>query len=235
MEQAYELIRQLVEDFKAQEAAYLSQQYQESQVRLDFIDKFFTALGWDVSHTRQKNPYEQEVKVENRVRVEGSQRFADYAFFIAPNFRDVKFFAEAKKPAHDLHNAAYYHQAIRYGWNQKTPIALLTDFEEFHILDCRYKPDIKNALDRKIEVFRYTQYTDEEIFKKIFFLFGRDAVANGSLEKFTETLRKPRGKAVQKALPKGRYQHVDEAFLELLDGYRDTLAHAFKNKNPKLV
>jgi hypothetical protein len=234
MEKSLELVRQLVDDFREHEKAYLAPTYQESQVRQDFIDKFFTALGWDVSHQRQKNPYEQEVKIENKVSTQGSQRRADYAFFISPNYRDVKFFVEAKKPAHDLTNANYYYQTVRYGWNKTTPIAILTDFEEFHILDCRYKPNIKTALDHKIEMFHYLQYTDEEIFKKIFYLFGRDAVAGGSLEKFAETLSKPRSKGAKKGIVRGKFQQVDEAFLELLDGYRDTLAHAFKNKNPNL-
>ncbi len=234
MENSLVHIRQLVNDFREHEKAYLAPSYQESQVRQDFIDKFFTVLGWDVSHQRQKNPYEQEVKIENRMRTEGTQRRADYAFFIAPNYRDVKFFVEAKKPAHDLANPNYYYQTVRYGWNKTTPIAILTDFEEFHILDCRFKPNIKTVLDHKIKSFHYSQYTDEEIFKKIFYLFGRDAVAGGSLEKFAETLSKPRGKGAKKGIVRGRYQQVDEAFLELLDGYRDTLAHAFKNKNPHL-
>jgi type I restriction-modification system DNA methylase subunit len=232
MEKSLELVRQLVSDFREHENAYLAPSYQESQVRQDFIDKFFTALGWDVSHQRQKNPYEQEVKIENKVSTQGSQRRADYAFFVAPNFRDVKFFVEAKKPAHDLANANYYYQTVRYGWNKTTPIAILTDFEEFHILDCRFKPNIKTVLDHKIESFHYSQYTDEDIFKKIFYLFGREAVAGGSLENFVQTLPKPRGKG--KGIIRGKYQQVDEAFLELLDGYRDTLAHAFKNKNPHL-
>ena len=42
MNDSLKLIRQLVEDFKQQESAYLSPDYQESQVRQDFIDKFFT-------------------------------------------------------------------------------------------------------------------------------------------------------------------------------------------------
>ncbi len=230
MNNSLELVRQLVADFKQQEAAYLSPAYQESQVRPDFIDKLFTALGWDVTHTRQKNPYEQEVNIENRVRTEGTQRRADYAFFTAPNFRDVKFFAEAKKPSRNLANLDDYYQTIRYGWNSNTPIAVLTDFQEFHVLDCRYKPDIATALERKIEVFHYTDYADEEKFARIFYLFGREAVANGSIEKRAAELPKPRGKAVQR----GKYQQVDEAFLVALDGYRDTLAHTFKAKNPNL-
>ncbi len=234
MEQALAAVRQLVEDFKAQESYYLSADYQEMHAREDFINKFFAALGWDVTHTRQKNPYEQEVKIENKVNTQGSQRRADYAFFVAPNFRDVKFFAEAKKPHHGLANAEYYHQAIRYAWNKKTPIAVLTDFEEFHVIDCRYTPNMDTALDRKIEVFHYSDYADEEKFKRIFYLFGRDAVAAGSIEKFAADLPKPRGKAMQKGLFKGSYQPVDEAFLEALDGHRDTLARSFKSNNPDL-
>ncbi len=66
MENALKLVTQLVSDFKAQERAYRSPDYRESQVRQDFIDKFFVALGWDVTHDTQKNPYEQEVKVVTR-------------------------------------------------------------------------------------------------------------------------------------------------------------------------
>ncbi|MBI5473665.1 MAG: Eco57I restriction-modification methylase domain-containing protein [Ignavibacteriae bacterium] len=233
MHSSLDLVRRLVGDFDAQKEHYLSPGYQESQARQDFIDKFFIALGWDVTHERQKNPYEQEVKIENRVKVSGSQRYADYAFFVAPNFRDVKFYVEAKKPSRTLANLDDYYQALRYGWNSNTPLAVLTDFEEFHILDCRYKPDRDTALDRKIESFHFIDYTNEETFARIFYLFGREAVANGSLEKRAAELPKPRGRAAQKALFKG-YQQVDEAFLVALDGYRDTLAHIFKANNPKL-
>jgi adenine-specific DNA-methyltransferase len=234
MTDAYEKVKQLVKHFKEQEAAYLSPGYQESQVRQDFIDKFFTALAWDVTHEVQKNPYEQEVKIENKVNTSGSQRRADYAFFISPNYRDVKFFVEAKKPSRSLSNPNDYYQAIRYGWNSKTPIAVLTDFEEFHILDCRFKPDIKTALDRKLEVFHYSDYEDEEKFKKIFYLLSHDEVSNGSIEKYSSTLPKPRGKGVKQGMFKTEYKAVDEAFLEALDGYREQLAHVFKNKNQKL-
>jgi type I restriction-modification system DNA methylase subunit len=239
MQKAFETIKQLVADFKAQEAAYLSPSYQESRVRQDFIDKFFTALGWDVTHERQKNPYEQEVHIENKVSMAGSQRRADYAFFLAPNFRNPKFFVEAKKPQKNLANAGDYHQTIRYGWNAGTPLAILTDFEEFHILDCRYKPNIDEALNHKIEYFHYSDYANEEKFARLYWLFSREAVAGGSIEKRAAELPKPRGggprgKAVQRGLFKGGYQPVDEAFLEELDGYREQLAKAFKKANEKL-
>src|SRR5208282_6399977 len=89
-------VRELVAVFQANESFYLSAQFSEAQARKDFIDKFWMALGWDVNHDTQKNPYEQEVKIEKNES--GSQRRADYAFFLSPNFHDVRFFAEAKKP-----------------------------------------------------------------------------------------------------------------------------------------
>jgi type I restriction-modification system DNA methylase subunit len=231
---AFEQVQKLVADFEANESAYLDPAYSEAQVRQDFIDKFFTALGWDVAHTVQKNPYEQEVKIENRVSMQGSQRRADYAFFLAPNFRDVKFLVEAKKPSRNLKNADDYFQTIRYSWNRNAPIAVLTDFKELHILDARFKPNIANALERGIKVFHYSDYLNEEKFAEVYYLFSREAVANNSLEKFAESLPKPKGKGIKKSALKDGYQKVDEAFLETLDEWRETLAKNFKAKNPAL-
>ncbi|MBL7961361.1 Eco57I restriction-modification methylase domain-containing protein [bacterium] len=236
MNEALEIVRELVSDFRTHESKYLAAEYQESQVRQDFINKLFDALGWDVNHVRQKNPYEQEVQIEEPVKTGGSQRRADYAFYIAPNFResDVRFFVEAKKPSRSLNNADDYHQIIRYGWHKNHPIGVLTDFEEFHIIDCRYKPDIHTALNRKIKSFHYSEYTDEKKFSEIFYLFGREAVAAGSIQKFALELPKPKGRSVQTALFRMAIQTVDEAFLEDLDGYRERLAKAFKKENQEL-
>ena len=234
MHHSLSLIRQLVHDFKSQQTYYLSPGYQEQEARKDFIDKFFMALGWDVNHERQKNPYEQEVRIEKSVKSGKTQRRADYAFYITPNFRDPKFFVEAKKPYLNLSDPDHYYQAIRYGWNKKIPISLLTDFEEFHILDCRFMPDIATIMSRKIEYIHYEQYADEETFARIFHLFGREAVANGSIEKYAASLPKPKGKAVQQALFKTGYKPIDEAFLERLDEYRLILAKSFKKHNQQL-
>ena len=144
-EAAFAAVRELVETFHSNKSYYLSADYQEAEVRRDFIDKLFVALGWDVNHETQRNPYEQEVKVERSVSA-GGQRRADYAFHLAPNFRDVRFFVEAKKPYGDIATAENYFQTIRYGWNSGTPLSVLTDFEQFHVIDCRYKPDLETAI-----------------------------------------------------------------------------------------
>lgn len=232
-EQAFEKVSKLAATFQANEARYLSADYQEAEVRKDFIDKLFIALGWDVNHDEQTNPYEQEVKVEPPVSA-GGQRRADYAFHLAPNYRDVRFFVEAKKPHGDIATDGNYFQTIRYGWNSETPLAVLTDFEQFHVLDCRYKPDIGTASYRRVARYHYSEFTDRKKFAEIYWLFSREAVADRSIEKRAMELPKPRGKAVQHGLFPGGYQSIDESFLKELDEYRISLAHTFKSKNPKL-
>jgi adenine-specific DNA-methyltransferase len=66
-ETAFAAVQVLAKDFEANRRHYLSHGYQESEVRKDFIDKFLIALGWDIHHDWQKNPFEQEVKVERGV------------------------------------------------------------------------------------------------------------------------------------------------------------------------
>ncbi|MEO8151400.1 MAG: TaqI-like C-terminal specificity domain-containing protein [Bacteroidia bacterium] len=232
---AFSEIKTLVEDFKAGEKHYLSPSYQEAEVRKDFIDKFFIALGWDVHHDHQKDPYGQEVKVEKGMMMSGAQKRADYSFAFAPNYSDAKFFVEAKKPSHDLYNADYYFQTIRYGWHKATPLAALTDFEEFHILDCRFGPDISTVLNRQFKRFHYSEYADKEKFAEIYWLFSREAVANNSIAKIAERLPKPKGKGVKKALSAlEKYQTIDEEFLNVIEDKREILAKALKRNNEDL-
>ncbi len=231
---AFESVRTLVNTFQRNELHYKSASYSEVAARKDFIDKFWIALGWDVNHDHQTNPYEQEVKVERGVVTGVSQRRADYAFYLQPNFHDVLFLVEAKKPFVDIATNENYFQLIRYAWNSETPLAALTSFEQFHILDCRYKPDIQTALNRSLAEYHYTEYTNRDKFSEIYWLFSRQAVASGSLEKRSKELSKPRGKAVQLGLFPGGYQRIDESFLAALDEYRTALARNFKGNNPKL-
>jgi len=230
---AFEAVQELVGKFKQGETHYLSPSFNEQEARKYFIDKFFIALGWDVNHDYQHDPYKQEVKIE---KTQSNQKRTDYTFFLNPNFKDPKFFAEAKKPSQNLKNADYYFQTVRYGWNANTPIALLTDFEELHILDCRFRPDINSVLNNpNHKQFHYSQYADKEIFSKIYYLFSREALLDNSLERYAESLSKPKGKAFQKGLFKGGYQSIDESFLEYLDEVRESLAKAFKKNEAHLT
>jgi hypothetical protein len=93
---------------------YLQPGYQEAEARKDFIDPLLKALGWDVDHEHEHNPYEQEVKVERGVSVARAHKRADYAFYLKPNYRGVRFFVEAKKPSVDLDRSTEAHfQTLR--------------------------------------------------------------------------------------------------------------------------
>lgn len=232
-DEAFERVKDLVNTFKDNEREFLAPSYSEVDVRKDFIDKFWIALGWDVNHDLQKNPYKRQVKVENNVNVEGRMKKADYAF-LAPNFRDVRFFVEAKKPSRNIDNPDDYFQTVRYGWNAGAQLSVLTDFEQFRLLDCRYKPDVHVALQRAVKKFHFTEYADKEKFGEIYFLLSRQAVNDGALEEFAAHLPKPTGKATQRRLFGGAYKSVDEDFLQQLDELRDELARSFKNRNTHL-
>ncbi len=237
LDKAFNEVQQLVKKFTDNLTHYMSPGYSEAEARQDFIDDFFIALGWDVLHREQTNPYQQEVKIERsqKQQNETARKRADYAFFTAPNFKDEVFFCEAKKPSVLIEkNEQHYFQTIKYGWNSGCPICVLTDFEEFVIIDCRSKPEIKYALNGKHKTYRYNDYANKEKFAEIYWLFSREAVANNSLAKYAAGLQKPKGKVVQKQLFKGSYQAIDDSFLEYIDGIRENIAKAFKKANEDL-
>src|SRR5215213_781394 len=89
-EDSFNSVSKISSEFKANESFYLSAKYQESEARQDFIDKLWAALGWDVYHQKNINPYEREVRIEKSVMVDGRGKRADYAFFTAPNFSQAK-------------------------------------------------------------------------------------------------------------------------------------------------
>jgi len=234
---AHNRVCALIERFALHADAYLKSSYKEAEARKDFIDPLFKAIGWDVDHEHQHNPYEQEVKVERGVVVHNAkaQKRADYAFYLAPNFREVRFYVEAKKPSVNLEKDEDAHfQTMRYGYSAGTPLAVLTDFEKIRVLDCRRRPHPASSLDQVYKQWHYSEFRDEKKFAEFYWLFSREAHADGSYRRRIEDLPKPKGGARQRGLFKGGYQPVDESFLLELTDYRETLAKAFKKADLSL-
>ena len=232
---AHAAVCQKIEQFQAGAATYLSSDYKEASARQDFIDPLFIALGWDVLHNTQIDPLQQEVKIERSVHMAEGRKSADYAFAVAPTFGRPRFFCEAKKPSKRLSNADNCFQAVRYGWNAKTPLAVLTDFEEIFVMDCRAKPELASATARILQKWHYTDLLDREKFGALYSLFGRDAVASGSLERYVGQLKKsPAGAGRQMRLFSVAAQPVDVEFLNQLEEWRAELAQSFKFARPSL-
>ena len=74
-DQAFTRIQELVSIFKENEARYTAPGYSEAQARLDFIDKFWIALGWDVNHEQQTDQMLEAKKPLSAARSEGDKTF----------------------------------------------------------------------------------------------------------------------------------------------------------------
>lgn len=59
-----ETLQTLISKFEKDRNHYLSRGYLEAQVRIDFINPLFNALGWDIENRAQKPPHERDVIVE---------------------------------------------------------------------------------------------------------------------------------------------------------------------------
>jgi hypothetical protein len=131
-------IAALIATFASNEADYTSPEFKEAQVRQQFIDPLFAALGWDVANTAGYAEAYKEVVHEDALKIGGETKAPDYSFRVGGQ---RKFFVEAKKPAvliKDHPEPAY--QLRRYSWSAKLPLGILTDFQEFAVYDTRVKP-----------------------------------------------------------------------------------------------
>jgi type I restriction-modification system DNA methylase subunit len=203
-------VLELVERFDADLNYYRSPRYKETETRQEFIDPLFEALGWDIGNKRGAAAAFREVILEFSMKTGGTHHAPDYLFRAGPQ---PKFFVEAKKPWVNLRDGvAPAYQVQRYAWTAKLPLSVLTDFDEFAIYDCRAEPQ-QNA---PAAAARYRFYTYQDYATKwdeIAELFHHDSVLGGSLEKFAQVQKAPKG-----AIP------VDKAFLTEIDGWRAALA-----------
>jgi hypothetical protein len=67
-EEAYSQIAALVERFTEQLPSYKKSDYNETQTRLEFINPFFKALGWDMNNSAgNAEAYREVIHEENRI------------------------------------------------------------------------------------------------------------------------------------------------------------------------
>ena len=127
----------MVERFDRNRDSYLAGGINETQLRREFINPFFFALGWDIENRQGAAEQYKEVIHEETLNVSGETKAPDYSFRIGGS---RKFFLEAKKPALNLKSdSAPAFQLRRYAWSAKLPLSVLTDFAEFAVYDCRVR------------------------------------------------------------------------------------------------
>src|SRR5439155_5009097 len=214
-------IRELTERFERNKDAYRSPQYNETQLRREFLDPFFKALGWDIDNEQGYAEAYKDVIHEDAIKVGEATKAPDYCFRIGGA---RKFFLEAKKPAVDIkHDVSPAFQLRRYAWTTKLPLSILSNFEEFAVYDGRVKPDQRdNAAIARVLSIPCTEYIAR--WEEISAIFSRDAVLKGSFDKFAESTKAKRGTA-----------NVDDEFLKTIEGWRADLARNLALRNPGLT
>jgi hypothetical protein len=214
---APEIIYKLVETFGQNLDSYRSSK-NETELRREFLDKFFAALGWDVANEKGYDEAHKEVVHEFSVGEQAKK--ADYAFRAGAGKFD--FLVEAKKPSVNVEsNLEAAFQLRRYGWSAKLPINILTDFEQLAVYDCRAKPSHSDPVAvGRIKLIHYKEYTKR--WSEIVDIFSPEAVRKGSFAKYVIGLKGKKGTA-----------DVDDAFLEEIENWRELLAKniALRNKD----
>ena len=75
-----QVVLDLVDRFECNRDVYRSSQYNETQVRREFIDPLFKALGWDVANEKGYAEAYKEVIHEDAIKVGGATKAPDSAF-----------------------------------------------------------------------------------------------------------------------------------------------------------
>ncbi|MBA7529424.1 hypothetical protein ES705_21622 [subsurface metagenome] len=220
-EQAYKTLEKLIERFDDHIDTYKKGYYNETQTRVDYINPFFKALGWDIDNEQGLAEAYREVIHEDKIKIGGTTKAPDYCFTV---YGQRKFFVDAKKPAVNIKSdISPAYQVRRYGWSAKLPIAIVTDFEEFSIYDCSKKP---NQNDRpsvaRIQYLKYNDYLKE--FDFIWETFSKERILKGSFDKFVQSDTKKRGTAT-----------VDNEFLKEIEEWRKYLATTIALRNKTLT
>ncbi|MGL4670609.1 MAG: Eco57I restriction-modification methylase domain-containing protein [Methanobacteriaceae archaeon] len=214
-------IIELVNKFERNIEAYKNSSYNEEQVKQEFINPFFEALGWDVNNKSGAAPQYKDVIFEDSIKVGSGTKAPDYCFTLAG--RRI-FFVEAKKPFINIESDIKpSYQLRRYAWSAKLDLSILTDFEELAVYESKTRPLVKDrASVGRILFYSFKDYIEK--WDEIYSIFSKDAVLKGSFDKFA---KKDKGK-------KGTSE-VDAEFLKEIDSWRLVLARNIALRNPDIT
>jgi len=213
------LINDLCDRYERNRDSYKSDNYKEANARKEFIDPLFELLGWDMDNKQGFAEAYKDVVHEDSIRIGNQVKAPDYCFRIGGQ---RKFFLEAKRPGKSIDDKDYAYQIRRYAWSAKLPLAILTNFREFAVYDCRFRPDSsESASKHRIEFFEYDKYIDK--WGYLTSTFTKDAINKGSFDKYAISVKGKRGT-----------QSVDAAFLIEIEQWRKLLAKNLKACNAAL-
>lgn len=215
-------VRELVHTYSNNYQQFQRAIYNETQVRVDFVNRFFRLLGWDVDNERGLPQHLREVTHEATVVVEEDgvhrSKKPDYSFKVGT---ETLFFLETKKPAVNITvDAAPAFQLRRYGWSGNLKVSVLTNFTDLYIYDCSVRPregdDIGVAM---IAHYHFDEYAEK--FEEIYNLLSKESVLEGEFERQFGN--------IHGAL---RREPFDQYFLDQIRNWRNMLGEDILQNNP---
>lgn len=215
-------IKQLIEKYQSDRDYYLTNKYNETLLRSDFLDPFFELLGWDIKNNVGKPTNEREVILEEALKANASEnsKKPDYTFRL---FSERKFFLEAKKPFVKIEaDNETAKQVRRYGFTAKLKISVLSNFEHLIIYDTSVKVEKEDAFQKAlVKKYHYTEY--ESKFDEIKRLLGKEAVYSGTFDN--------EWKEIENKL--NQYS-IDNLFLKQINEWRKALGTEIHKYEPKM-
>lgn len=224
IEYAKTQMKKRVQLYEEQISQYRQQSYNETQVRIDFVNPFFKLLGWDVDNSAGLPQHLREVTHEATVMVEENGKLRskkpDYSFKVGT---ETLFYLETKKPSVDITvDSAPAFQVRRYGWSGNLKISVLTNFSDLYIYDCSVRPlENDNLGVAMIAHYNYREYIEK--FDEIYSLLSKEAVLSGNFEKQFGNI-------------KGSLhgEPFDEYFLAQIKYWRNALGKSIVSVNPDI-
>ena len=219
---ARDRIAALVTRFEEGRTQYASPSYNETDLRVEFLDPLFRLLGWDVGNESGRPIHLREVVREASVEIEDANGFRkkrpDYEFRVGT---ERLFFLEAKRPSVSiLEDPAPAFQLRRYGWSGNLSISVLSNFEDICIFDCSIRPvggdAARTALLARFHCSEYASRFDE-----IAEWLSRDSAVAGHIPAAVRTQRRP-----------FRPEPFDQYFLKQIEDWRLALGRDLAANNP---
>lgn len=215
-------IRQLVRSFAASESTYSSPtgKYQEAEARSEFIDPLLEAFGWDTTNRAGvAAAYRPVFREESQQRFDSHAKKPDYTL---RDGRNGLVYVEAKKPAVNiLTDMESILQARAYGYTDRHPIVVLTNFKDLSVYDTS-SPALENDLPETCRLFTW-HFTDYEACQvQIAAIIGQSQVIHPDWsQQFTAT--RP-----AQAIP------ADQAFVKQINVWRRELGTNIVQNDPQI-
>jgi hypothetical protein len=227
-------IARLVEDFKASEARLMSEP--EAQIENNYVRPLFRCLNWNTENAGLAvADYEFVLQ-----RTDRHGKRPDYVLQLDGQHLLVM---DAKQVKYSMHDPRWMNQVYAYAYStqnlsptRKIDFAVLTDFQEFVVLDCTLYAATPSAVGNfRVLDWRYGDYVTQ--FDTLWDLFERENLRQAAQARGTGVPTGLWARCLSPKKVKANRVPPDKAFLAEMDddhtGWRVRLAKDMKKRNPQ--